>query len=308
MLLLSLRKTRWALALSLCLPACATAPRQALPAVDLSAARLALASAEGPAAAAPAAAACLDRARQRLQEAEGLANAPTAAERERAAGLARLAEAEAGCATALVAAVEAARASSASASAGSARASGEAEARARQAEAEVRRLEERVALLQRHLDATETELIRSKARLKGVETRAEASAAIAEARVLMRRALDARGRTDAVGLCQISLDKAEDAMEKGNFGMAVFYAVQARDRAAELLQPAAEAPRDKPSAKAGYVVAVSSANLRAEPGTSAAVVAQLKKGQAVEALALRGEWVQVRAAGQTGWLLRSLLE
>ena len=300
MLLLSLRKTRWALALSLWLPACATAPRQALPAVDLSAARLALASAEGPSAAAPAAAACLERARQRLQEAEGLANAPTAAERERAAGLARVAEAEAGCAAALVAASEAARASSAN-SAGSARASGEAEARARQAEAEVRRLEVRVALLQRHLDATETELIRSKARLKGVETRAEASAAIAEARVLMRRALDARGRTDAVGLCQISLDKAEDAMEKGNFGMAVFYAVQARDRAAE-------APRDKPSAKSSYVVAVGSANLRAEPGTSAAVVAQLKKGQAVEALALRGEWVQVRVAGQTGWLLRSLLE
>ena len=57
MLLLSLRKTRWAVALSLWLPACATAPRQALPAVDLSAARLALASAEVPPAAAPPAAA-----------------------------------------------------------------------------------------------------------------------------------------------------------------------------------------------------------------------------------------------------------
>lgn len=307
MRLVASRMTPWAGLLALCVSGCASAPREPLQAVDLSPARLALASAEGPPNPQPAAAACLERARQHLQQAEGLASAPTATERERAAGLARLAQAEAGCATALAAAGEAARASAAGAASGS-RASGEAEARAHQAEAERRRLEERVALLQRHLDATETELIRSKARLKGVETRAEASAAIAEARVLMRRALDARGRTDALGLCQISLDKAEDAMEKGNFGMAVFYAVQARDRAAELVQPPAEAPRDRPAAKAHYVVAVQSANLRAEPFTTAPVVAQLKKGQPVEARALRGEWVQVQAGGQAGWVLRSLLE
>ena len=285
--------------------ACASAPRQALPTVDLAPGRQALAEAEGPAAGFEPAEACLGRARQHLQQAEALATAVTAADRQKAAGLGQLVLAEAGCASALVAARATTRATVA---AGGGRAASEADARARQAEAEVRRLEERVALLQRHLDATETELIRTKARLKGVETRAEAAAAIAEARVLMRRALDARGRTDALGLCQISLDKAEGAMEKGSFGMAVFYAVQARDRAAELVQPPAAAPRDRPAAKAHYVVAVNSANLRAEPFTTAPVVAQLKKGAVLEAVALRGEWVQVKAGPQTGWVLRSLLE
>lgn len=286
--------------------ACASAPRQALPTVDLAPGRQALAEAEGPATGFEPAEACLVRARQHLRQAEALATAATAAERQKAAGLGQLVLAEAGCATALVAARESGRSSAALAS--GARAASEADARARQAEAEVRRLEERVALLQRHLDATETELIRTKARLKGVETRAEAAAAIAEARVLMRRALDARGRTDALGLCQINLDKAEDAIEKGSFGMAVFYAVQARDRAAELVQPPAEAPRDQPPAKARYVVAVNSANLRSEPSSAAGLVAHLKKGAVLEAVALRGEWVQVKAGPQTGWVLRSLLE
>lgn len=297
-----LRLTCWPL---VCLAAaCASAPPQVLPLVDLAPSRQALATVET--AGFEPAEACLARARQHLQEAEALASAATAVDRQKADGLGKLALAEADCAAALVEAHASARATEVAAR--EARAASEAETRAHQAESGLRQLEERLALLQRHLDATETELIRSKARLKGVETRAEASAAIAEARVLMRRALDARGRTDALGLCQVNLDKAEDAIEKANFGMAVFYAVQARDRAAELLQPPAETPRDRPPAKTRYVVAVNSANLRAEPSTTGAPVAQLKKGATLEALALRGGWVQVKAGGQTGWVLRSLLE
>lgn len=102
----------------------------------------------------------------------------------------------------------------------------------KQALEENKRLEERVALQQQALDLTETELIRSKARLKGIETKAEASSAIAEARILMRRL----GASSAVAvLCQESLAKAEQQLAADNYGAATFFALKAQDIATRAL-------------------------------------------------------------------------
>ena len=68
-----------------------------------------------------------------------------------------------------------------------------------------------MALQQQALELTETELIRSKARLKGIETKAEASSAIAEARILLRRL---GASSAAAALCQESLAKAEQAARR----------------------------------------------------------------------------------------------
>jgi hypothetical protein len=97
---------------------------------------------------------------------------------------------------------------------------------------ENRRLEERLALTQQALEQTETELIRSKARLKGTETKAEASSAIAEARILQRRL---RARSAAATLCQESLAKAEQQLAQDNYGAAVFFALKAQDIATRAL-------------------------------------------------------------------------
>src|SRR6266545_4827395 len=94
--------------------------------------------------------------------------------------------------------------------------------RLRRAEDERHRLEERVALLQRELELTETEVVRTKARLQGIETKADASSAIAEARILMGR-VDARDRA-TLGRCQELLSKAEQQIQENNFGPAVFFA------------------------------------------------------------------------------------
>jgi hypothetical protein len=101
-----------------------------------------------------------------------------------------------------------------------------AQAEMRQVRDENRRLEERLALTQQALEGTETELIRSKARLKGTETKAEASSAIAEARILQRRL---RTRSAAATLCQESLSKAEQQLAQDNYGAAVFFALKAQD-------------------------------------------------------------------------------
>ncbi len=113
-------------------------------------------------------------------------------------------------------------------------------ARLRKAEEDQRRLEDRIELLQRDLEVTETELIRSKARLKGNETKAEASAAVAEAQILAGRMAQDKSRASALARCRESLAKAEEQMGLGNYGAAIFFALKAQDTATRSTQ---ETPR-----------------------------------------------------------------
>jgi hypothetical protein len=113
-------------------------------------------------------------------------------------------------------------------------------ARLKKAEEDQRRLEDRIELLQRDLDVTETELIRSKARLKGNETKAEASAAVAEAQILAGRLAQDKSRASTLARCRESLAKAEEQLGAGNYGAAIFFALKAQDTATRSTQ---ETPR-----------------------------------------------------------------
>jgi hypothetical protein len=165
------------------------------------------------------------QAEAHLKEAETLvAHAPAGElEPERAQFLGRLAVAEAQCAAKLARLYPKGPAGDKTPRADDADAS----VRLRRSEDERRRLEDRVALLQRDLELTEMEVIRTKARLQGIETKAEASSAIAEARILISR-LGARDRATA-SRCQELLEKAEQQIQESNFGAAVFFARKAQD-------------------------------------------------------------------------------
>ena len=113
-------------------------------------------------------------------------------------------------------------------------------ARLKRAEEEQRKLEDRIELLQRDLEVTETELIRSKARLKGNETKAEASAAVAEAQILAGRLAQDRTKAATLARCRESLAKAEEQLGLGNYGAAIFFALKAQDTATRSTQ---ETPR-----------------------------------------------------------------
>jgi hypothetical protein len=103
------------------------------------------------------------------------------------------------------------------------------EARLRKANDDKKRAEERASVLQRELELTETEVIRTKARLQGLETKAEASSALAEARILMKR-LEAR-KPPALARVQDLVSKAEQQLGQNNYGAAVFFARRAQDLA-----------------------------------------------------------------------------
>ena len=107
-------------------------------------------------------------------------------------------------------------------------------ARIKKMEEDQHRLEDKVAVLTRDLEVTETELIRTKARLKGNETKAEASAAIAEARILAGRLAEDKTRASVLARSEESLAKAEEQLSAGNYGAALFFASKAQDLVARV--------------------------------------------------------------------------
>jgi hypothetical protein len=180
----------------------------------------------------------------------------------------------------------------------------------RRHEDDQRRLEEQLALLKRELDFTETEMIRTKARLKGIETKAEASSAIAEGRILLGRMIEEKGtRSQDVQRAQAALQRAENLLREENFGAAIFFAQKAQDAATKAReQRSAQNATERPAPNASYTVKAPSANLRKGPGTTEAVVARVVKGTRLKASVMRGDWIRVEHAGATGWVHRSLVE
>src|SRR5215510_1392030 len=238
----AMRPRAAAAGLALLASACATSAKRS---VDLSPARQAVEAARQ-AGAAERATATFGRAEERLKEAERLSTQGGPATRDaalEAEWLARLAMTEAQCEQ---------RADDAQTQrSASTQAVEQLRGRLRKSEEEENRLEERAALLQRDLDMTETELIRTKARLKGIEGKSEASSAIAEAQILVRR-LEQRGKTAVLNLCRESLTKAEQQLAQENYGAAIFFAMKAQDLAVkagegtERRPPAAEVDQVPP--------------------------------------------------------------
>jgi hypothetical protein len=228
--------------LLLALGACASAKVRPGARVDLSAAQQAVEAARK--AGAPAKAPDMfKQAERHLHEAQSAAAAKalTPEQSIRAQGLGELAASEAHCAATLARLAGTPDRTARTPPAEVERAN----TRARKLEDDNRRLEERIALLLHDLDVTETEIIRTKARLKGIETKAEASSAIAEARILMGR-LDTKANAATLGMCEDSLAKAEKQLQQENYGAALFFAMKAQD-AATKAQESPDSRRPSPS-------------------------------------------------------------
>jgi hypothetical protein len=228
--------------LPLALGACASAKIRPGARVDLSAAQQAVEAARK--AGAPAKAADMfKQAERHLREAQSAAAVKdlTPEQSVRAQGLGELATAEAHCAVTLTRLATAPDRTARTPPPEVDRAN----TRVRKLEEDNRHLEERIALLLHDLDVTETEIIRTKARLKGIETKAEASSAIAEARILMGR-LDAKANAATLGMCEDSLAKAEKQLQQENYGAAIFFAMKAQD-AATKAQESPDSRRASPS-------------------------------------------------------------
>jgi len=55
-------------------------------------------------------------------------------------------------------------------------------------------------------------------------------------------------------------------------------------------------------------VVATTLNIRSEPAPTARIVGKTKKGDKLQALAIRGNWVRVKIVGGDGWVYLPLLE
>jgi hypothetical protein len=278
------------------------------PQVDFSPAREAVEAARG-AGAAENAKEPLESAESHLKEAEALAAAggKGAAERaRRAEALLRLATAEASGAASLAAARSTVRCPPVKEAA--APSCADVEGRLHRAEEDERRLEDRVAFLLKELELTETEVIRTRAKLKG-QSQEQVYSAIAEARILLRRMSDEKLKSPNLNRCQELLDRAEELVREDNFGGAAFLAMTAQDLIEQTRRLLADpSSLDRRAPKGQYTVAGDSVNIRSEPSTTAAVVGKAAHGARLAASVTRGDWVRVTLGDLTGWVYRPLLE
>jgi hypothetical protein len=180
------------------------------------------------------------------------------------------------------------------------------QARLRRGEEEQRKLEETLAAERRDLEVTEMELIRTKARLKGLETKAEASSAIAEANILLRRAESRGGALLTQG--QQSLARAEELLKEENYGAASFFALKAQDFAMRT-QDAPDARRGgEPAPPLSVRVRVGRANIRQGPGLDQKVLTVVPRGTRLPVRRARGDWFEVAHGDSTAWVSRTVVE
>jgi hypothetical protein len=180
--------------------------------------------------------------------------------------------------------------------------------------AELQGSADRQAALQRQLDDAIQEVVRAKAKLRSLESRADAASAMAEAEIALK-ALQGRG----AGANRQELEKAEDLLrmsaeefERENYGGALFLATQAKGhlRAAEV-PPAPRGgahPDEVPFASPLSYVVHTDANVREGPGKTFRVVGTLPRGVVVTAVARKNRWLRITDdRGVTGWVFEDLL-
>jgi hypothetical protein len=185
-------------------------------------------------------------------------------------------------------------------------------------ETQIKELSERQALLQERLDEAFQEVVRAKAKLRSLESKAEAASNIAEAEVALK-ALKTRaaGQDKGPGVIQAEylLKMSVQELKKQNYGGALFLASQAKS----LIKMGQQrlVSRGKIPVMAGEVPfalpvpfkVLRKSNLRQGPGSDFKVLFTLKKGASVIGHSYKDQWVRVKSMdGRSGWIFHTLLD
>lgn len=173
---------------------------------------------------------------------------------------------------------------------------------------------------QHRLDAAIIEVVRTKARLRSLESKAEAASTIAEAEIavkaLKKRAASADEATRAeIATADQLLKMSAEEFQARNFGGALYLANQAKGQVHAVqmqISGGAEMPTEKgeePFAQPLPLKLIKNSNLRQGPALDEKILATLGKGTLVTGYAFKESWVKVKTAeGLTGWLFQSLVE
>jgi len=182
-------------------------------------------------------------------------------------------------------------------------------------DAQIKGLEEQLKSQQRALDDAFLEVVRSKAKLRSLETKAEAASNMAEAEIAakaLKVELGAGDQDADVRRGEQLLKMSAEEFKNENYGGALYLTNQAKAviKAGQTRLRAGEGT----SAHTGETVfsqplelrLLQRTNLRQDPASKSKILGRLEKGTQVLGYSYMGGWIRVGGEdGPKGWVLRS---
>ena len=173
---------------------------------------------------------------------------------------------------------------------------------------------------QKRLDAAIIEVVRAKAKLRSLESKAEAASTLAEAELAVK-GLRRRGPSpDAATAAEIAtaeqlLNMSIDEFNAQNFGGALYLANQTKGQV-RTVQDRLDKPMSEPAVEGEAAFAQpltlqvlkEDCNLREGPGFQYKVIGRLSKNARVIGYSYKESWIRVETeSGTSGWVFRTLL-
>jgi len=186
-------------------------------------------------------------------------------------------------------------------------------------EARFRALADQLSSQQDRLDEAVVEVVRAKAKLRSIESRAEAASSITEAEIALKGLKDRMAASDAAPgdddqKAEALVRMSSSEFKKQNYGGALYLAAQAQSQIraveARFVRPADEslAPGEVLFAQPLPLKVLKRSNLRQGPSLQAGIVETLDAGTPIVAYSYKEEWIRVQTdSGLGGWIYQTLV-
>jgi hypothetical protein len=183
----------------------------------------------------------------------------------------------------------------------------------------INELRRRSEAQQKRLGDAIVDVVRSKAKLRSMESKAEAASTIAEAEIAFKALQNRAASFDWVALDEIAiaehlLEMSAQEFNAKNYGGALYLANQAKGRVRTAQDRLSSMANTSPSSGEDFFAqplplkVLKKSNLRSGPGLQHEILAQLEKGTLITGLSHKGPWIQVKAPKEmTGWIYRPLV-
>jgi predicted RNase H-like nuclease (RuvC/YqgF family) len=186
--------------------------------------------------------------------------------------------------------------------------------------AQIQRLESRISSQQQTIDEAVLEVVRTKAKLRSIESRAEAASTIAETEIALKdlkkqNFSDANSTSDPFDKVESLLRMSADEFKRENYGGALYLSGKAKAQIKGIQSSRNQEVGAEMSA--GEVVfspplpliLIKRSNLRKSPDINSDVLRVLEKGMTVIGYSHKDEWIRVRMEdGEPGWIHQSLIQ
>lgn len=187
-------------------------------------------------------------------------------------------------------------------------------------ESVAKELQQRSDSQQQRLETAIVDVVRSKAKLRSIESKAEAVSTLAEAEIAVKTLKRTLSEMDTFALEELSkaehlLNMSADEYQKQNFGGALYLANQSKNQVRTIQDRIHRSPEseavagESPFSRPLHFKVLTNSNLRSGPSLTAEIIGKLDRDTSVIGYAAKDDWVRIKTQeGVFGWIFRPLVE